>query len=190
MSNNLPSNPLEVFVGNDVQNNSRSSDFGNPGIQLVTADSETIENWRITNNILWNRDTSLPGSGIGLQKEGLAVNGDLKDCTIKNNDFSRNLYKAIFVGSKTYTDVDFADNKGVKTDASGAASKSDRDTISHGLDLEPSLHEVNVWTKSSSHACPSTVDSTTITVGLNNPNGSAVTTDETIYWSAEAETLR
>jgi len=87
--------------------------------------------------------------------------------------------------SKEGTNTVVRNNKGYVTENSGSASVSDGGAISHGLDVTPPLDGVLVWTNSTNRAYPTAVDSTNITVSLEDPSGASVGAAETVYFDVQ-----
>jgi len=112
----------------------------------------------------------------------LAIGGG--DYAAVRNNIVSDLSTPIHIATSP-TDRDIEGNKGYKTRNSGSASVADGDTIAHGLDETPTY--VNLTASVDGHIAVATaVDATSITVGLVDDAGSAVSTAETVYWEAEA----
>lgn len=102
---------------------------------------------------------------------------DSPDTIVKNNVFD-----GINIRNTDITPI-IRNNIGYTTENSGVASVADTGTISHGIAGTPTYVDLTPTTPGHS-AAPTTVDSSSITVGLVDSSGTAVTTAEDIYWEA------
>lgn len=173
----LGGNAKHVFVGfNDFEGDVQKAGIGVDNTKLA---------YTFIGNRIWGDD------GTGSDGIRFTSSGTVKGAYIVFNEMLSGNGKLIAGNGNTFEQSQFVPNfnngsysVGARTENSGTASKSDGDTIAHGLNNTPGIENVHVTTASSNRAYVTSTDGTNITIALEDTSGTAVTTDETVYWEA------
>jgi hypothetical protein len=113
--------------------------------------------------------------GIELAFGGSGITGNnFSNIQFKNNTTNQ------FVPVSTYT---INNTTGYVANNQGVASKSNTQTIAHGLGKEPTVI-VATSSVAGHNVCVTSKSSSTFTISLTDASGTAVTTPENIYWYA------
>lgn len=113
--------------------------------------------------------------GIELAFGGSGITGN----NFSNIQFKDNTTNQ-FVPVSTYT---INNTTGYLSNNQGVASKSNTQTIAHGLGKEPTMI-VATSSVEGHNVCVTAKNSTTFTISLTDASGTAITTPENIYWYA------
>lgn len=169
-------------------------DLPTRGIQFDPRNSAVINS-----NLFSNLRIQSANDGYGVTEWGINISGVANELqNVKMWDTPANKGTVRITSSSTDTLISggalnnitdagtrtrITDVYGADTSKSGVSSKSNGQTISHGLEFTPTYASCTA-TNSSNFCSVTAITSTTITIGLRDYNGVAVAVAENVYWEA------
>lgn len=166
------------ITGNHIYNNSQTSSDTYTGIHgWATSD---FNNTIIMNNII---------DGGGNHRFGIYLNGasgKFKNLSIINNIITNSASGSIYLNFNRIENATFdcRHNTGYITENSGSSSVANNSIIAHGCSATPTSVTLTS-TNASNIVAATTVNSTHITIGMQDYTSNIVTATETIYWYAK-----
>lgn len=160
------------IIGNYIIDNNQENDTEFHGIFLYNDTDYAY----VSDNVVYLTD-SATGHEYGMSVGASEDHNIIKDNNLQQSGKNTNL-------ADSGTDTIIRNNIGYTTENSGSSSVANNSAIAHNCDDTPT-NIILTSTNASNIAAATAVNSTHITVGMQDYAGNVVTTPETVYWYAE-----